>query len=293
LSIVFGWTIVEQFLAGAHNIDNHFVDTNPRHNLPVLLALVDVWNDTCLQSSARVVTPFTNALSEFPTFVAALESQTCGRTSETKPIGRRSCSSMVINGGSNGSFDRSVYQSEKVVNSEIVMALDCQLHHNTSRTCLDEDVNTAQDTLICSMFAHADELAFGKSSEDMDNAATRPLRTISGEATEGNRPSVLLMCGKLDAFACGQLIALSEHRALVKAFLWDIDPFVNEMGSSLRNERLDELRSEFTKLFSAIGKEHDEDTSEIDDHLNLSTKTLLTHYATLAKNDRAKTEQGR
>jgi glucose-6-phosphate isomerase len=49
LSIVFGWPTVEAFLAGAHDIDLHFVETNPRHNLPVLLALTDIWND-CLLS---------------------------------------------------------------------------------------------------------------------------------------------------------------------------------------------------------------------------------------------------
>ena len=58
LSIVFGWPIVSQMIAGAHNMDTHFVTTNPRHNLPILLALIDLWNDAFLGTNGRVITPF-------------------------------------------------------------------------------------------------------------------------------------------------------------------------------------------------------------------------------------------
>eukprot|EP00957_Ditylum_brightwellii_P157158 11961493-Ditylum_brightwellii.AAC.1 len=79
MSIVFGWRIVEKIIAGAHDLDTHFVETNPRHNLPVLLALADIWNDAFLHCLAgRIVSPFTEALSSYPAFLAALESQTCG-----------------------------------------------------------------------------------------------------------------------------------------------------------------------------------------------------------------------
>eukprot|EP00536_Pseudo-nitzschia_multiseries_P006493 jgi/Psemu1/193237/e_gw1.139.123.1 len=90
LCIVFGWPTVEAFLSGAHDMDQHFVETNPRHNLPVLLALTDVWNDCLLSPSnsnksnpysnnaGRILTPYTEALVAYPAFVAALEAQTCG-----------------------------------------------------------------------------------------------------------------------------------------------------------------------------------------------------------------------
>ena len=41
----------------------------------------------------------------------------------------------------------------------------------------------------------------------------------------GNRPTTaLVLCGRLDAFACGQFVALAEHKAVIKARLWNIDP---------------------------------------------------------------------
>jgi glucose-6-phosphate isomerase len=50
------------------------------------------------------------------------------------------------------------------------------------------------DAFLCSMFAHADELAVAS-----------------------NRPSSLLLSGGLNANRCGQLIASAEHRSIHKA----------------------------------------------------------------------------
>ena len=35
LAVVFGWSTVRRVLAGAHDLDGHFVESCPRHNLPV------------------------------------------------------------------------------------------------------------------------------------------------------------------------------------------------------------------------------------------------------------------
>jgi glucose-6-phosphate isomerase len=294
LSIVFGWSVVEDFLAGAHDMDAHFVGTNPRHNLPVLTALADVWNDLFLQATARAIVPFTEALSDFPAFVGALESETCGLATERSGCGR-SCSSMVVDGGLRGTHDRAFYQAGKIVNSEIVMTLDSQVKFNASRTIGTksmDDVNAAQDALICSTFAHADELAFGyKASPSDAMSSSMSLGSMTKvdalEYSEGNRPSLLLLTGKLDAFACGQLIALSEHRAAVKAHIWGIDVFVREVGSSLRMYRTDLLKDHLAKLFSTAQPE-DEDEEAEEKTLSLSTRTILGHYAGLMKGSRSK-----
>jgi glucose-6-phosphate isomerase len=224
LSIIFGWTIIKEFLAGAHNMDVHFVETNPRHNLPVLLALTDVWNDAFLGSAGRVVTPFTETFGAFPAYVAALEAQTCGSTKDgTSRLVSSSGYGMVIDGGLHGAYDRSLYQGGRVMASELVMAMDTQVTVNTSVAIGlhdgVDDVIHNQDAQICSFFAHADELAFGSeqpslasvpsvSSFPRTESFSSTMSVINTEASDGNRPSTLLMCGKCDAFTCGQLLAL-------------------------------------------------------------------------------------
>lgn len=280
---------MDDLLAGAHDMDLHFVDTNPRHNLPVLLALTDVWNDIFLETSTRIVTPFSEALSTFPAFLRCLEAQACGKNRSKEDSGRltKPFSSFVVDGCQDGALDRSLYLSDQVMNSELVMTLDSQLRFSAARIGEKEDVFSAQDALMCSLFAHADELAFG--SNGTAEALPSPLASPSAskapsDSTDGNRPSILLMCGTLDAFCCGQLLALSEHRATVKAFVWGADPFDRTTGSAIRMERIEELRNEFTRMMAST--EGDDDTTTLGDRLSLATRTLLSHYATMMKNER-------
>jgi glucose-6-phosphate isomerase len=371
LSIVYGWSpVCVDFLAGAHDMDTHFVETNPRHNIPVLLALSDIWNNIFLggdsgerthfstssgvstSSSAagvsRIIVPCTLGFGSYPAFVGALEAQTCGNTAASR-LGQHqqqqtsngirnssvTGSALVIDGGLNGAYDRAYYQSDKIFNSELVTAMDIQLNFNTAATGLNptgrgtsrqhsssssnsnlmDGFRETQDSLMCSVFAHADELAFGcdKMATLYDHLAPSPMSSIAGggggvgnttessanaiaaaaaEISHGNRPSTLLMCGKLDAFACGQLVALAEHRALVKAHLWGIDPFASEVGCSLRMQRTEELRDELQALFikgEAATTTEESETEQAEGASNMSTRTILQHYADLVRAQRAPT----
>jgi glucose-6-phosphate isomerase len=346
LSIVFGWSIVEQLLAGAHDMDCHFVDTNPRHNLPVLLALTDVWNDACFPdgtaeagpigsstsngnrygggAAGRIVTPYTEAFAAYPAFVATLESQTCGRNSANLQSESRSlhppspslqtCAPIIIDGGLHGMYDRSTFQSSKILPSELVMTLDSQLASNSDPKLGINQVNDAQDALICSLFAHADELAFGSHKSSSENvppssisfnlSTTKEPASILSDAWQqrrngedvndltndmsgnGNRPSTLLLCDKLDAFACGQLVAMAEHRALVKAWIWDIDPFVLDVGTSIRSTNLGRLQTCLQRMVLDGPEYADDGIEENDADLNLSTRTILRHYADMISRQR-------
>lgn len=300
-------------------MDCHFVETNPRHNLPVLLALTDVWNDAFLgsSSSGRVVTPFSQSLKGFPAFVAALESQTCSSSSSSSSNNNHpnhiSCSSLILDGGSDSAYDRALYQSSKIQNSELIMVMNTQLKANTARNLGAQgmdDVFQHADALICSLFGHADEMAFGGQENNGGQSYTdqhSPKYSPSAEEqqqrlqnhsngsqifesgqpshssstpSEGNRPCTLLICQTLDAFACGQLIALSEHRAAVKARIWDIDPFTPDAGFSLKTSRTEKLQEELQQIYVAqeMGAESESD-GEDEGGLNLSTKTILGHYA--------------
>lgn len=48
LSFIFGWDVISTILLGVHDMDVHFVDTCPRQNIPIILALIDVWNEAFL-----------------------------------------------------------------------------------------------------------------------------------------------------------------------------------------------------------------------------------------------------
>lgn len=261
------------------------------------MALTDVWNESFLQSTGRIVTPYADAFAAYPAFCAILESQTCGNA---LPSSMAVVGTQVVDGGLNHAYDRSLYQSNKSQPTELVMMLDSQLASNTTGLGDMEEIHSAQDYLLCSLFAHADELAFGSStaaegskgnpslhpaSLNNHGPLTDPIGSTLEKVSEGNRPSVLVLCGPLDAFACGQFVAMAEHRAIVKARLWDLDPFVRETASTLRASRVDVLKETLATMLHS--KQLDDDDDDDDDATtNLSTKTILRHYANLVRDRR-------
>jgi glucose-6-phosphate isomerase len=236
LAITFGWSVVKEILAGAHDMDTHFVETNPRHNLPVLLALTDVWNDV-LSGTNRCLKAGSFAFNDYSKYVAALEASTC-----REPSSVRSSTTPLV------------YDAETTVaiNCEWVFAIDNQIGFTASKLGGSHDIiHDTQDSLVCDM-----------------------LSTIDERALESNHPSAMLWCGRLNAFCCGQLLALAEHRSVVKAHIWGIDPFLRPP------ERRIEYISHFQRMLAQS------ENGEDDDRLNLATRTILGHYVSLVREAR-------
>ena len=57
LAIHYGFPVMKEFLAGAHDMDAHFFEAPLRVNLPVLLGLLGVWNSSFMGISARAILP--------------------------------------------------------------------------------------------------------------------------------------------------------------------------------------------------------------------------------------------
>lgn len=251
LSIIFGWTLVHDgLLMGAHAMDTHMVETNPRHNLPLLLALVDLWNDAFLDQPGRLVQPFGEAFSDYGNYVAAIESQVCG--SQSQPAFSNASCGMVFT-GTNGVYDRSLYLSSRTVPTELFSTLDPVVMRADGLSR--DDVISHHDALLCSLFGHADELA-----------------------STTNRPSTVVLCGRLNAYMCGQLVALAEHRSLIKGKLWNMTPLFPITDETTTT--CDKLSDEFSKLLERRSDDDADDEEILEaSGMNLSTATLLSNYA--------------
>ena len=246
---------MSSFLKGAHDMDCHFVDTNPRHNLPFILALLDLWNDEFLQSRGRDVCPYSQSLASYPRLVAAMENK----------VLRRQGSNQIISGS------HAIHSDQCM---EFIMTLQ-----------------PGQDDRTCSLLAHVDTLAFGNTISNKRNDVLSPgspsqswiqrndsmlshsstnHKESSGVASSGNQPSTLILCGG-DAFACGQLNAMTEHRTLVMAWLRGIDPFTTENSTAslqVEQQRKEQLKTKLQHLQN--GEEQVEE-----DQVNSSTMTIL------------------
>ena len=79
LSLQYGTAVVDDFLAGAHAMDEHFFSSPSAQNLPVLLGLFGVWNATFLGHAARALLPYSQALLRFPAHIQQVDMESNGK----------------------------------------------------------------------------------------------------------------------------------------------------------------------------------------------------------------------
>ena len=71
------------------------------------------------------------------------------------------------------------------------------------------------DELMSNFFSQPDALAIGKTQQELIEEKT-PEKLLTHKEFPGDRPSLsILFIGELDAYKCGQLLALYEHRTSV------------------------------------------------------------------------------
>jgi glucose-6-phosphate isomerase len=225
-------------LAGFHAMDGHFRSTPFAQNLPVLFALIGLWNSSFLDIGSVAVLPYEQYLKRFPAYLQQLIMESNGK--QVTRGGRRVDypTSPVYWGepGTNGqhSFYQLIHQGTARIACDFIAF--CQAHDTLGRH---------HDLLMANVFAQAEALAFGKSAEQVKAEGTAdwlvPHRTF-----EGNRPSTTLLAEKLTPELLGKLVALYEHMVFVQGVIWDIDSFDQwgvELGKVLAQRIVPELEN--------------------------------------------------
>ena len=206
IAIAVGAQGFRDFLAGAHAMDEHFRRAPLEANLPVRLALIDLWYRNFLGFTSRSVAPYHSGLRRWPAYLQQLEMESNGKRvdlrGEALPFG----TSPVVWGepGTNGqhAYFQMLHQGTDVVPVEFV-AVRRPAHHLPGH----------HDKLLANALAQAQALMLGQ--DDPGGHRHFP----------GNRPSSFLLLDALDPASLGALIALQEHRVFVSGSLWGINSF--------------------------------------------------------------------
>ena len=112
-----------------HDINHHFVDTNPCHNLPIILSLVNLWNNAFLHSNRQVISSYLQTFGSYPGLIAAMENRVMygyvngGLTSSKgSSIGGKDGPSPVIDRGSHSSYHSCLGQESNELSVEFIMS---------------------------------------------------------------------------------------------------------------------------------------------------------------------------
>jgi glucose-6-phosphate isomerase len=101
------------------------------------------------------------------------------------------------------------------------------------------------DMLLANMFAQAEALAIGKTSQEV-RAEGAPEWLTPHKTFEGNRPSSTILLERLTPEALGKLVALYEHSVFTQGVIWNIDSFDQwgvELGKALAAHIIPELEA--------------------------------------------------
>ena len=222
VAIAIGPENFRAFLAGAHELDEHFRTAPLARNLPVLLALVGVWHRDALGYPARAILPYDQRLSRFVAYLQQLDMESNGKsvTRAGQTVTHATGPLLFGEPGTNGqhAFYQWLHQGTDIVPCEFYIA--AQGHE----PALDHH----HQLLMANCLAQSQALLQGRTLAEANN---NPHRVFSG-----NRPSLTTAYKKLDPVTLGRLIALYEHRVFTEAVLWDINAFDQwgvELGKDL------------------------------------------------------------
>ena len=229
IAIAVGAQRFREFLAGAHAMDEHFRRAPLESNLPVQLALLDVWYRNFHGFTSRSVAPYHQGLKRFPAYLQQLEMESNGKRVDVDGAPVAFATSPVVWGepGTNGqhAYFQMLHQGTDVVPVEFVAVRRPAAGHTGALADL-------HAKLLANCLAQSQALMQGKSAaEAATESPPTASRTIAREviaehrAFPGNRPSTTLVLDALTPRALGALIALYEHRVFCTGALWGINSF--------------------------------------------------------------------
>ncbi|MEW5303608.1 MAG: hypothetical protein WDW36_006284 [Sanguina aurantia] len=268
LCVQYGFDIMQEFLAGANNMDEHFRHAPFENNLPVLIGLMSVWNVSFLGHPAKAILPYCQALSKLAPHIQQVDMESNGKGVDIHGNKLPFQTGEIDFGepGTNGqhSFYQLIHQG-RVVPCEFIGIMRSQ-----QSVYLKGEVVSNHDELMCNFFAQADALAYGKTPEQLrsDNV---PDYLIPHRAFTGNRPSLSMLLPSCSAYTVGQLLSIYEHRVAVQGFVWGLNSFDQwgvELGKVLASKVRSTMNNSRTKNRKVLPA----------DGYNYSTTRMMNRY---------------
>ncbi len=244
IALYLGMERFEELLAGAHAMDEHFRTAPLERNLPVILALLGIWNAHFLGAHTHAVLPYDQGLHRFPAYLQQLDMESNGKrvTREGEAVDYPTGPVVWGEPGTNGqhAFYQLIHQGTRLVPADFIAPA---LSHYP--------VGNHHRLLLSNFFAQTEALMRGKTldeaRDELSAAGLSPSeveRLAPHRVFEGNRPTTTILFRRLTPETLGALIALYEHKVFVQGVIWEVNSFDQwgvELGKQLARKILPEL----------------------------------------------------
>jgi glucose-6-phosphate isomerase len=229
LTFAYGFDVFWEFLRGAHAMDMAALQPDIKKNLPLLEALLGIWNHNFLKYPTLAIIPYSQALRDFPAHLQQVDMESNGKLIdqqgkfvdfETGPV-------LWGSAGTNSqhSFFQLLHQGTATVPLLMIGFKKSQYGED-----LEVHGTTSQEKLLSNLFAQSLALALGSQPDNPNKFCP------------GNRPTHILLGEQLTPHALGALLAFYEHKVAFQGFIWGINSFDQEgvqLGKVLANRLIE------------------------------------------------------
>ena len=195
-----GSAAFSEFLCGAREVDEHFLQQPLESNVPALMALLGVWNVNFLGIHAHAVLPYAHRLRQLPAYLQQLEMESNGKSVDREGHAIAYATCPVVFGAegtpAQHAFMQLLHQGPQPVAADFI---DCSVN----------------EILSANARAQADALACGSGAAELP----------SHRRHSGNRPSSILKFRHFTPKDLGRLLALYEHKVFTQGVLWNVNSF--------------------------------------------------------------------
>jgi len=241
LALAIGNDYFTDLKAGAYEMDKHFQTADFSQNMPVLMALIGMWNRNGLNYSNLAVLPYDHSLRALPGYLQQTDMESNGKSVSKHGEKLYWQTAPIVFGqeGTNGqhAFMQLMHQSDEIIPTDFIVALkgtnSLVEHHKV---------------LVANCFAQSEALMQGKSLEQVEcelaeQGASSQQNTllVPHKIMKGNTPSNTLLMPLLTPQCLGALLALYEHKIFVQGVLWQVNSYDQwgvELGKQLGKQVL-------------------------------------------------------
>ncbi len=206
-ALTMGWSIFEELLEGAAEMDRHFRFAEPAANVPLIAAIADRYYVEQRGCQTRAVFAYDERLRLLVAYLQQLEMESNGKSAKSDGAALTGPSAPVTWGGTGTDAQHAVFQllhqGTLLVPVEFVAVVEGDDAQNPEHHRI----------LLLNVLAQGAALMSGRTSDDRQRSYP------------GDRPSATILIDRLDARSLGALIAFYEHRTFANAALIGLNPF--------------------------------------------------------------------
>lgn len=263
IALSIGMDHFEEMLAGAHAVDQHFLNTPLEKNIPAIMGLLGVWYNNFFGAQSQAILPYDQYMHRFSAYFQQGDMESNGKsvTKEGQPCTWSTGPVLWGEPGTNGqhAFYQLIHQGTKLIPCDFLAPIETM-----------NPLGQHHSILLSNFFAQTEALMMGKNADAVRKelagaklSADELEKLVPQKVFAGNKPTNSFLFQKLNPRTLGSLIAMYEHKIFTQGVIWGINSFDQwgvELGKQLAKVILPELAG------NAEVQSHDASTNGLINH---------------------------